>query len=151
MTSELPHDPYIEAVVDALAAAGIEPDARTSDAEIDGHDDGPDAGCTKVLDAFLVWDTYTPGLNTDFHEHGIALLWEHSVDQWVWAPRRKDGVLEHVPEPLPLHRWADPAAVVDVVRVLLAGLPVPAAEDPRLWVNYIAASEAVAAWDEVTS
>ncbi|MGJ5898580.1 hypothetical protein ACSCBZ_42580 [Streptomyces niveiscabiei] len=146
MISELPHDPYMEAVVEALAAAGIEPDARTSDAEIDRHDDGPDAGCTRVLDAFLVWDACTPGLNTDSHEYGIALLWEHSADQWTWAPLREDGVLEYVPESLPLHRWADPAAVVDVVRVLLAGLPAPAAEDPRLWLHYVSASEAVAAW-----
>ncbi|MEV5659824.1 hypothetical protein [Streptomyces flaveolus] len=141
----LPHDPYITAVVDALTAAGLEPTtAETRDTEENRFDPN---GCGTELDALLVWDGDTPSLNTDAHEDGLVLLWEHPAEQWQWAPRKQHGELEWEPEFLPLHRWADPAAVVDVVRVLLAGLPVPAAEDPRLWVNYIAAGAAVEAWE----
>lgn len=139
----LPHDPYIKAVVDALTAAGLEPTtAETRDSEENRFD--PDSG--TELDALLVWDGDTAGLNTDEFEHGFVLLWEHPAEQWQWAPRKRHGALEWEPEFLPLHRWADPAAIVDVVRVLLAGLPVPGGEDPRLWVNFAAASEAVTAW-----
>jgi hypothetical protein len=139
----LPHDPYIEAVVDALTAAGLEPTwAETRDTEENRFD--PDSG--TELDALLEWDGDAAGLDTGVHEDGIALLWEHPAEQWQWAPRKRHGELKYEPEFLPLHRWADPAAVVDVVRVLLAGLPVPGGEDPRLWANYISASEAVAAW-----
>ncbi|WP_338683844.1 hypothetical protein QD712_25560 [Streptomyces acidiscabies] len=141
-TQPLPHDPYIEAVVDALTAAGIAPDDHwTSDAEINRYTTGPDAGCTTMLDAYIDWDT-TPG-----HEHGIALLWEQPAEQWMWAPRADGGHLDHDPEFLPLNRWADPAAVVTVVRILLAGLEPHAGEDPRLWSNFISAGEAVAAWE----
>lgn len=139
----LPHDPYISAVIDALTAAGLGPDNFwTSDAEIDRYDTGPDAGCTTMLSAYLDWET------AGGHEHGIALMWEHPAEQWQWAPRHRDGHLEREPEFLPLSRWADPAAVVEVARVLHAGLPIPGAEDPRLWSNYVASGEAVRAWAE---
>jgi hypothetical protein len=142
----LPHDPYITAVVEALTTADLGPDNNwTSDAEIDRYDTGPDAGCTTMLSAYLDWDT-APG-----HDHGLALMWEHPAEQWTWAPRHRDGHLEYEPEFLPLNRWADPAAVVEVARVLHAGLPAPAAEDPRLWSNYVAAGEAVRAWAETSS
>jgi hypothetical protein len=143
-TRTLPHDPYIEAVVDALTAAGLAPTtAETSDAESNRYDT---SGLTTQLDALLVWDGDSTGLNTHVHEDGIALLWEHPAEQWQWAPRKTHGELEREPEFLPLHRWADPAAVVDVVRVLLAGLAVPGGEDPRLWLHFISASAAVEAW-----
>ncbi|MEU9400595.1 hypothetical protein [Streptomyces sp. NPDC048242] len=141
----LPHDPYITAVVDALTEAGLEPtSAETSDAESNRYDA---SGLTTQLDALLVWDADTLGLNTVVHEDGIALIWEHPAEQWQWAPRKHHGELQWEPEFLPLHRWADPAAVVAVVRILLAGLGLTGGEDPRLWVNFIAVSEAVAAWE----
>lgn len=142
----LPHDPYITAVVEALIAAGLEPTtAETRDTEENRFE--PDGG--TELDALLEWGADTSSsLNTDVYEHGIALLWEHPAEQWQWAPQKQHGELVHEPEFLPLHRWADPAAVVDVVRVLLAGLPVPGGEDPRLWSGFVSASEAVTAWAE---
>ncbi|MEU1275284.1 hypothetical protein [Streptomyces sp. NPDC005799] len=144
-TRELPHDPYITAVVNALTAAGLEPsDAETRDTEENRF--APDAGAE--LDALLVWDGDASGLNTDVYEDGFVLLWEHPAEQWQWGPRKRHGELVHEPEFLPLHRWADPAAVVDVVRVLSAGLAVPGGQDARLWAGYIAAAEAVTAWDE---
>lgn len=137
----LPHDPYITAVIDALTAAGLEPDSYwSSDAEIDPYATGDDAGCTTMLNAVIRWDD-----STDDDTGGLLLLWDHPAEQWQHArPRVEGGNTE--PEFLPLHRWADPAAVVDVVRVLLAGLPVPGGEDPRLWSGFVSASEAVTAW-----
>ncbi|MEH0428810.1 hypothetical protein QBB34_21245 [Streptomyces stelliscabiei] len=145
----LPHDPYITAVVEALAAAGLEPTrAETSDTEINQYETGPDAGCTTQLQALLTWDGDAPGLNTDIHEDGLVLLWEHPAEQWQWAPRKRHGELEREPEFLPaLRRWADPDLVVMVVRYLLASRPV--LELPvtgPLWRDHEQAQAAVDAW-----
>lgn len=141
--SSLPHDPYIEAVVNALTAAGLEPTtAETSDAESNRYDT---SGLTTQLDALLVWDGDTPGLNTDEREEGIALVWDHPAEQWQWAPRKAHGGLECEPEFLPLSRWASPHDVVTVVRELLAGRPAP--EDLRdRWFHHAAAQASVDAW-----
>jgi hypothetical protein len=140
----LPHDPYIEAVVDALTAAGLEPTtAETRDTEENRFD--PD-GCGTELDALLVWDGDAPGLDTDVHEDGIVLLWEHPAEQWQWAPRKRHGELEWAPEFLPkLGRWSDPAAVVATVRALLAGQPVPEGHAPY-WHLADAVRRAVDSW-----
>ncbi|MFI5880854.1 hypothetical protein [Streptomyces sp. NPDC051554] len=148
MSTELPHDPYITAVVEALTAASLEPTrAETRDSEINRFDTGPDAGCRTELDALLVWDGDTPGLDTDVHEDGFVLLWEHPAGQWQWAPRKHHGELEHEPDflaSLPL--WVDPAVVVIVVRELLAGRPAPTTVGP-LWRDHEQAQTAVDAWD----
>jgi hypothetical protein len=147
MTRELPHNAYIEAVVDALTAAGLEPtSAETSDAESNRYDA---SGLTTQLDALLEWDGDTPGLDTDAHEDGLILLWEHPAEQWQWAPRKQHGELEREPEFLEsLPRWADPDLVVLVVRELLAGRPVPTmpASGP-LWSQHGQAQAAVDAWE----
>ena len=142
----LPHDPYISAVIDALAADDLEPDDfRTSGAEIDRYDSGPDAGRTTMLDAYLDWDT------SPAHAHGIALLWEHPAEEWMWAPRAEAGHLAHDPEFLPgLPRWTHPDAVVAAVRNLLGGLDVPP-EAAALWAGYAEAQAAVDAWAETES
>ncbi|MFZ3569935.1 hypothetical protein ACOKM5_23295 [Streptomyces sp. BH097] len=139
----LPHDPYINSVVDALTAANLGPDDYwTSDAETDPYDNGPDAGCTTMLSAYLDWDT------ADAHEHGIALMWEHPAEQWQWAPRHRDGHLEREPEFLPmLGRYAQPASVVAVVSALLAGDPLPDGHAPY-WHEADPIRVAVKAWAE---
>ncbi|MEU0332196.1 hypothetical protein [Streptomyces sp. NPDC006193] len=141
MHRDLPHDPYITAVTTALTAAGLEPtDWWTSDAEVDRYDTGPDAGCTTMLDAHLVW-TASVG-----HPHGLHLLWEHPAEQWQWAPRMQHGELEREPDFLPtLGRWSDPAAVVAVVRALLAGDPLPERPAPD-WHEADSVRRAVDAW-----
>ncbi|WP_314411422.1 hypothetical protein [Streptomyces sp. DSM 40484] len=140
----LPHDPYITAVVDALTAAGLEPTtAETRDTEENRFD--PDSG--SELDALLVWDADADGLDTDVHEDGLVLLWEHPAEQWQWAPRKRHGELEYAPEFLvSLPRWVDPAVVVIVVRTLLSGDPTPTAVGP-LWLDHEAAEAAVTAWE----
>ncbi|MGC5239024.1 hypothetical protein ACPXCH_04500 [Streptomyces albogriseolus] len=140
----LPHDPYITAVVDALTAAGLEPTtAETRDTEENRFD--PD-GCGTELDALLVWDGDTPGLDTGVHENGLVLLWEHPAEQWQWAPRKAHGELEWAPEFLPtLGIWSDPSAVVATVRALLAGEPVPKGHAPY-WHPADAVRRAVDSW-----
>lgn len=140
----LPHDLYINQVADALTAAGLEPTrAETRDTEENRFD--PD-GCGTELDALLVWDGDVPGLNTDEHENGLVLLWEHPAEQWQWAPRKQHGELEWEPEFLPaLPRWVDPAVVVIVVRELLAGRPAPTSVGP-LWTGAEVAQHAVDVW-----
>jgi hypothetical protein len=137
----LPHDPYITAVIEALTAAGLEPDDYwTSDAEIDRYDTGPDAGCTTMLSAYLAWDTSTA------HEDGIALMWDHPAEQWQWAPRKEAGHLDREPEFLPkLGRYSDPAAVIATVRALLAGEPLPKGHGPY-WHEADSVRRAIAAW-----
>ncbi|NML55087.1 hypothetical protein HHL19_35840 [Streptomyces sp. R302] len=141
-TPALPHDPYIVSVVAALSAARVEPTCvETLDREIDRYDTGLYADLAPTLSALLIWNgeaSAAPG-------GSVALVWEHPEERWQWAPLVVPGVLEDL-EPLPLHRWADPAAVVDVVRVLLAGLPVPVADDPRLFPGWVDAGEAVRRW-----
>ncbi|MGE7135988.1 hypothetical protein, partial [Staphylococcus warneri] len=98
------------------------------------------------LDALLVWDGDADGLDTDVHEDGIALLWEHPAEQWQWAPRKRHGELEREPEFLPtLGRWSDPAAVVAVVRALLAGEPLPTGH-AAYWHEADSVRRAVDAW-----
>lgn len=144
----LPHDPYITAVITALTAADLEPTtAETRDTEENRFDPH---GCGTELDALLVWDGDTPGLNTAKHEDGLVLLWEHPADQWQWAPRKAHGELEWAPEFLDaLPRWADPNLVVLVARELLAGRPVPAMPSTSgpLWSLHGEAQAAVAAWE----
>ncbi|WP_328846154.1 hypothetical protein [Streptomyces sp. NBC_00258] len=143
----LPHDPYITAVVDALAAAGLEPtDAWTSEAEIDRYRTDADAGVATMLSAVLIWGGDAPGLNTEAHEDGITLVWEHPAEQWQWAPRKAHGELEHEPEFLPtLGRYADPTSVAVAVRALLWGDTPPEVYAPN-WSGADAVRTAVTAW-----
>lgn len=147
MTEPLPHEAYITAVLDALDGARLAPtDWHTSGAETNRYETGPDAGLTTQLDALLTWDGDATGLNTDVHEDGFVLLWEHPAEQWQWAPRKQHGELACEPEFLvSLPRWADPRAVVNVVRELLAGRPAPTYPGPRIR-HHEQAQAAVDAW-----
>ncbi|MFM9542277.1 hypothetical protein [Streptomyces turgidiscabies] len=138
----LPHDPYITAVVEALTAAGLEPDTYwTSDAEINPYDDGPDAGCTTMLNAVIGWDD-----NTDDNSGGLFLFWDHPAEQWQHARPRVNRGGNTGPEFLPkLGRWSDPAAVVATARALLANEPMPEGHAPY-WHPAAAVRRAVDAW-----
>lgn len=141
MTKALPHDPYINAVIDALTAAGMEPDSYwTSDAEIDPYATGADAGCTTMLTAVIGWDD-----DTDDDSGGLLLLWDHPAGQWQYArPRVEGGHTE--PEFLPaLGRYSHPGSVVVTVGALLAGDPVPEGYAPY-WHEADAVRVAVDAW-----
>jgi hypothetical protein len=146
-TRQLPHDAYITAVVDALTTAGLEPtEAWTEDTELDRYRDDDLQGVACMLTAVLVWDGDHPELTSARCRHGIALVWEHPAEQWLWAPQMAHGRLEREPEFLPtLGRYADPAAVVAVVRALLAGESIPDGRAPY-WHEADAVKRAVDAW-----
>jgi hypothetical protein len=150
MTSPLPHDPYILAVVRALLAAGMEPDGWwTSDAEIDPYATGDDAGCTKMLNAVLLWSGDHTAVGDAVFPDGLLLLWDHPAEQWQCAERRAGGGNEEPEFVASLPRWIDPAVAVIVVRELLAGRPAPTTVGP-LWLGHEQAQSAVDAWaDEV--
>jgi hypothetical protein len=142
-TNELPHDPYIAAVLAALTAAGLEPDSSwTSGAETDPWGDG----CQMMLNAILVWEGGHQALNGNQLPDGITLIWEHPAQQWQWGERGPHGVLKQLPEFLPtLGLYSDPAAVVNVVRALLADQPVPEGHAPY-WHLADPVKTAVEAW-----
>ncbi|WP_318202925.1 hypothetical protein [Streptomyces sp. SCL15-4] len=150
MTHDLPHDPYITAVTTALTAAGLEPnDHWTSDADLDRYRDDDLAGIAAMLTAVLEWDGDHPAIGDGVAPYGVVLVWEHPVESWMWARRGRDGRLERDPEVLPkLGRWSDPAAVVAVVRALLAGEPVPEGYAPY-WHEADSVRRAVDAWTAV--
>lgn len=141
---ELPHDPYIRAVVIALTAAGLEPDGWwTSDAETDPYrtdDDG-----ATMLNAVLLWSGDHAAIADAVAPDGMLLLWDHPAEQWQYAERRAEGGNEE-PKFLPaLGRYAHPGSVVATVSALLAGDPVPEGHAPY-WHEADAVKRAVAAW-----
>lgn len=144
---DLPHDPYITAVTNTLTTASLEPtEAWTEDTELDSYRDDDLSGLACMLTAVLVWDGDHPALTAPSAPHGITLLWEHPAEHWMWARRERDGRLEREPEFLPtLGRYADPAAVVAVVRALLAGEQLPEGHAPY-WHEADAVKRAVDAW-----
>ncbi|MEV6125145.1 hypothetical protein AB0M23_32335 [Streptomyces sp. NPDC052077] len=143
----LPHSPYITAVVTALTAAGLEPtEWWADDSNLDRYREDDLDGVAVMLDAVLVWDEEHPALDGRVHRHGIALLWDHPADAWMWAERASNGRFVRDPELLPaLGRWSDPAAVADTVRALLTGAPRPTGHAPY-WHEADPVRVAVAAW-----
>ena len=118
----------------------------TSDSETDPYATGPDAGCTAMLTAVMTWDSDHPAIGPDGPAHGMVLLWEHPAEQWQHAERRADGSCEQF-EFLPgLGLYAEPAAVVTVVRALLAGQPAPA-EAAAEWAHADLTRASVDRWD----
>ena len=127
-TRTLPHDPYINAVVDALTEAGLAPEwAETHDTEIDPRRDGT----TTMLSAVLTWTGSHPAVNRAELPHGMVMLWETSADTWLYAERRRSGSVEYPYELPHLTQLADPAAVTATVRELLAGREAPKTDAPR--------------------
>lgn len=148
--AQLPHTPYISAVIDALTIPGLEPDNWwTSDAEIDPYATGDDAGCTTMLSAVLVWDDTRVDEDDETGQDGLFLFWDHPAGHWQYArPRAEGGNTE--PEFLPkLGLYSDPDAVVGTVRALLADEPLPEGHAPY-WHPADAIRAAVTAWAATT-
>jgi hypothetical protein len=147
MTTELPHDPYIRAVVIALTTAGLEPEGWwTSDAETDPYRTDDDAGVATMLNAILLWSGDHAAVADAVAPDGMLLLWDHPAEQWQYAERRPGGGNEE-PRFLPtLGLWSDPDAVVAAVRALLAGEPLPEGHAPY-WHPADSVRRAVAAWE----
>ncbi|MCX4849804.1 hypothetical protein [Streptomyces sp. NBC_00893] len=151
MTKPLPHDPYITAVIDALTAAGLEPDNYwTSDAEIDPYDNGPDAGCITMLSAVISWDDTAIDEDDEDGQDGLFLFWDHPAEQWQWARPRPEGGNTEPEFLLKLGRYSDPGAVAGTVRALLAAEPLPEGYAPY-WHPADSVRSAVQAWAAETS
>jgi hypothetical protein len=148
MPKQLPHDPYITAVVEALTAAHLEPTEHWTDADdLDPYRDDDAAGAATMLSAVLDWDDEHPAVVPTAHRYGIALLWHHPAEGWLWAPNADTlGRLAHDPQFVPgLGRYADPDAVATAVRTLLAGRD-PDEEPAPEWAAVADVRAAVDAW-----
>ncbi len=125
----LPHDPYIEAVTDALTAAGLKPAEHWTS-------DGETKGTYCHLNAIITLD---PSNARDLADdevpagtawrHGLILSWEwHTGAEegwekgpfWEFAALKADGSCQYVPAMLPVPGYASPAAVVDAARKVIA-------------------------------
>ncbi|QKV93887.1 hypothetical protein HUT19_20735 [Streptomyces sp. NA02950] len=129
MTGILPQNPYITAVSDALTAAGFPvADDWTSEAET--------FGVYCHLNAVITLDPDITGLDEDEWPHGLILLWEWHTGReeqyergpsWQWAELLDHGRNADL-DPLPVHGYAAPSAIVTAVRAVIesgkAGPPV---------------------------
>lgn len=84
--SDLPHTPYITAVIDTLIAAGLEPTGWWHS----DTDDNP-YGTGGLLNATLTWDGDHPEASRSIADRGMILLWEHPTEEWQYARRRRGG------------------------------------------------------------
>lgn len=128
---QLPHDPYITAVCDALTAAGLELTDQC------WTDDGETRGTYCYLNAVITLDPSKTG-DLDHDDisagtawpHGLLLIWEWHTGieadqgepdrgpQWTFAELKDDGSNEY-PTDLPVYGYASPAAVVEAARKVI--------------------------------
>lgn len=119
MTRILPHDAYITAICEALDKTGTEvKDGRTDDCETRG------TYCYLNAVIELAPQNEWP--------HGLLLIWEWHTGteadlgepdrgpQWQFAELNDDGSNEY-PTDLPVHGYADPAAIADATQRVRAG------------------------------
>jgi hypothetical protein len=130
-TRTLPHDPYIEAVTEALTAAGLEPTDHswTDDCETRGTycylnavitldpsgtiaaDEQPDGGAAWPHGLLLIWEWHT-GIEEEQGE-------PERGPSWQFAELKADGSSQY-PTGLPVYGYASPAAVVEATRKVIA-------------------------------
>ncbi len=123
VTKPLPHDDYIDAVTAAL-------DASRPYVESAYTSDGETQGVHCYLSAVIKLDVHSVGLEDEWAE-GLLLLWEWHTGAgvedgepergpvWKFAEMREDGSTEY-PTDLPVEGFAEPAAVADAARRVLA-------------------------------
>lgn len=120
---QLPHDPYITAVCDALTEASLTPaDAFT--------DDSDTRGTHNYLRAVITLDD-TSNLPTDRWPHGLILIWEwhtgiEAADgepdrgpSWEWARLVHEHGQCGERQPFTALGYPSPAYVVESVRALI--------------------------------
>jgi hypothetical protein len=126
-----PHDPYINAVADALTAADVTvADGRTNDCETRGTYCYLNAVITLDPSNTLDLDAEDIPAGTPW-PHGLLLIWEwHTgieADQgepdrgpvWQFAKLNDDGSSEY-PTDLPVYGYASPAAIVEAARKVIS-------------------------------
>ncbi|MFD4264051.1 hypothetical protein ACFWR9_42215 [Streptomyces sp. NPDC058534] len=129
MTTQLPHDDYIEAVTAALTAAGLRPAEHwTSDGETKGMYCHLNAVIT--LDPSGTYDVDDEDVPTGTAwRHGLILSWEwHTGAEegwekgpfWEFAALKEHDVCQYPPVQLPVYGYASPAAIVEAGRKVIS-------------------------------
>lgn len=136
--TDLPHDPYMDAVDQALTAAGIGASDGWSSTGDDYDRDG-----ALLPSAVFLWEAGNPALNAHELPDGLLLHWNCEAG-WEYAPLNADGSNEAPLRHTFLDVWAAPELAVATVRELLAGEK-PTRRDGE-WEHADASKAAVAAW-----
>ncbi|MFF4403781.1 hypothetical protein [Streptomyces sp. NPDC001404] len=129
MPKQLPHDPYVTAVYDALTDAGLDPgEWWTSDGETSGTYCYLNAVITLDPSNTLDLDDEDVPAGTAWR-HGLILCWEwHTGAEeggpergptWTFAELKADGSNEY-PTDLPVLGFAAPEAIVDAARKVIS-------------------------------
>lgn len=121
MTDALPHDPYMTAVVGALAQVGIEPDDWWTEDANDG-----------LLEAVIRWSAPA---DPDYWPHGVYLAWDQRRG---WLLIEDGGGRNYGPVSPDVWTYADPRQVaIDTRNRLVHGPDGPTAGritiDGPLW------------------
>jgi len=126
-TRTLPHHPYIEAVVDALTEAKMEP--GQADAFVEDSYDVP------YLRGVITLTPETSGVPADRYPHGLILIWDWHTGadeyyepgpNWMWARLNEDGSNAWPYNELPVLGWVAPAMLAATVATLAyTGKPTP--------------------------
>jgi hypothetical protein len=133
MTNQLPHDPYIAATVNALTAAGFEPEDHFTD-------DSDTRGSHCYLRAVITLDPDVSGIDAARWPNGLILIWEwhtgiEAADgepdrgpSWEWAPLVDAHGQCGERQAFTALGYPSPAYVVESVRALIErrGQDVPA-------------------------
>lgn len=135
----LPHAPYIQAVVDRLAGAGLQP----STVELhDSADNAWDAAAGRMLTCRIGLNGRHPAVTDWF---GVDLVWEHPAPAWQRQRTGRDGEPTGPLESLPgLPLFADPDAVLTALRAALADRPLP--QSAALWPDSRPVADDVQRW-----
>ena len=119
-TRTSPHAPYIEAVVNALSEAQMEPERADVFAE-DSYD-------VPYLRGVITLTPETSSIPADRYRHGLILIWDwhtgrdEEFDQgpvWQWARLNEDGSGKWPFEPLPVPGFVAPPMLAATVTTLV--------------------------------
>ncbi|MEV4424014.1 hypothetical protein AB0K23_01295 [Streptomyces sp. NPDC049602] len=148
--TDLPHDDYMTAVVDALTTVGLDP----ADVTLDDSDTRGSYCYLRALMRFTPETTY--GMTQEVWPHGLLLIWEwHTgieADQgepergpvWLWAKCLSDGS-NREPEPLPVPGDANPVQVAWALAELINHAE-PGRQRIGQWTGASALNAACEAW-----
>lgn len=115
-TPRLPHDPYANAVMAALAAEGLLDPADSWTA----YD--CDNGEVMMMEIVLTLDE--DRARAAGWTHGLVLSWNHTYAGWDWGPQRSGGHRDYVLDLIAGTAVPAPADIVRAAQILLDDDPV---------------------------